>query len=96
MGKFILKAGIIEAIQFRKDHDANISEVQYFFNKAKCKKLKYRPEADVYTLTLWSPIEGNYKRVLNDGEYILRHLDGSYEVMSAEQFKIRYERVSIG
>lgn len=95
MPKFQLKVGAVEAIQYL--HDENISAVQYFFeqNGDNGKKLKYDPDRNGYVVLVKNPYTGRDHQTtpLEKGEYIVRHLDGSYSVFTEEAFLMAYERV---
>lgn len=94
--RFMLKAGLIEAVQYRRDE--NIHEVQYFFeiNKDNGKKLRYQPVLNEYAVVITDPFDRKKTalHILRVGEYIIRHIDGTYEVMAETTFKKDYDRIS--
>lgn len=96
MGKYVLKAGIVEAIQYRRDD--NIHEVQDFFDRGRDhpQKFKYQATLNEYAVALWAPVAGPYLQVLERGDYIIRHANGTYEILKEPRFKERYERVAAG
>ena len=92
--KFMLKAGLIEAVQYRREE--NINEVQYFFEitKENGRKLKYLEGPNEYGVVLKTKDNLTKVHILEKGEYILRHIDGKYEVLPEERFKKLYGRVT--
>lgn len=92
--KFMLKTGLIEAIQYRREE--NIDEVQYFFDLAKdrVRQFRYQEQLNEYAVVVYQKQNGHNLHILKSGEYILRNIDGTYEVVDEELFKKRYERVT--